>query len=184
MSGRKFLPLLLISLIALSFAGVQAQDGQTTITWLTLSDFGGDPEGVAAQFEEANPDINVELERVPFNALFEQIQVRLSSQSPDPDVISVDVPLVTGYAVRNWLLPLDDAFTEEQFADWLPAAVEAGSFNGQLMAAPVSMPTAVPYSGLAVPSMMPLMVWNWRRTSTTTAPAARPTASIAMAPNR
>ena len=53
-----------------------------------------------------------------------------------------------------------------------------------LMAAVVSMSTALPYSGLAVPSMMPLMVLNWRRTSTTTLPAARPTASIAMAPNR
>ena len=53
-----------------------------------------------------------------------------------------------------------------------------------LMAAVVSMSTALPYSGLPVPSMMPLMVLNWRRTSTTTAPAARPTASMAMAPNR
>ena len=32
--------------------------------------------------------------------------------------------------------------------------------------------------------MMPLISRNWRRTSTTTEPAARPTASIAIAPNR
>jgi hypothetical protein len=32
--------------------------------------------------------------------------------------------------------------------------------------------------------MMPLISLNWRRTSTTTAPAARPTASIAIAPNK
>ena len=51
-----------------------------------------------------------------------------------------------------------------------------------LMAALVSMSTARPYSGLAVPSMMPLISANWRRTSTTTLPAARPTASMAMAP--
>jgi hypothetical protein len=48
----------------------------------------------------------------------------------------------------------------------------------------VSMSTALSYSGLPVPSMMPTMSRNWRRTSTTTAPAARPTASIASAPNR
>ena len=53
-----------------------------------------------------------------------------------------------------------------------------------LMAAPVSMSTARPYSGLAVPAMMPGISRNWRRTSSTTLPAARPTASIAMAPNR
>ena len=53
-----------------------------------------------------------------------------------------------------------------------------------LMAAVVSMSTAVSYSGLPVPSMMPLMSRNCRRTSTTTEPAARPTASMAMAPNK
>ena len=53
-----------------------------------------------------------------------------------------------------------------------------------LMAAVVSMSTARPYSGLAEPSMMPLISLNWRLTSTTTAPAARPTASMAMAPNK
>jgi hypothetical protein len=41
---------------------------------------------------------------------------------------------------------------------------------------------ACPYSGLAVPSMMPLISLNCRRTSTTTEPAARPTASMAIAP--
>ena len=43
---------------------------------------------------------------------------------------------------------------------------------------------AVPYSGLPVPSMMPWISLNWRRTSTTTEPAARPTASMPMAANR
>src|SRR5262245_59012778 len=53
-----------------------------------------------------------------------------------------------------------------------------------LIAARVSMSTAVPYSGFALPSMIPLISLNCRRTSITTAPAARPTASIAIAPNR
>ena len=53
-----------------------------------------------------------------------------------------------------------------------------------LIAAVVSRSTALPYSGLPLPSIMPLISRNWRRTSSTTAPAARPTASIAMAANR
>src|SRR3989344_2361171 len=62
-----------------------------------------------------------------------------------------------------------------------------GSSEGMiisLIAALVSMSTQVPYSGLALPSMMPAISLNWRRTSTTTEPAARPTASMPMAPNR
>jgi len=46
------------------------------------------------------------------------------------------------------------------------------------------MSTATPYWGFALPSMMPAISLNWRRTSTTTEPAARPTASIAIAPKR
>src|SRR5207237_478795 len=44
------------------------------------------------------------------------------------------------------------------------------------IAAFVTISTQVPYSGLPVPSMIPLISRNWRRTSPTTSPAATPTA--------
>jgi ABC-type glycerol-3-phosphate transport system substrate-binding protein len=114
--------------------------GKTTVTWLTLS--GWDPDGVVqAQFEEENPDIDLVLEQVGFNDLFQQIQIRLSSGSELPDVLSVDVPVTSGYGVRNWLAPLDDLYTEEEKADLLEAAIEAGSYEGHLIAAPVSTST-------------------------------------------
>ena len=62
-----------------------------------------------------------------------------------------------------------------------------GSSDGTIIswiAALVSRSTARPYSGLPVPSMMPGISRNCRRTSTTTAPAARPTAVMPIAPNR
>lgn len=130
--------LLFMTLLVLSFLPAAAQE-PTTITWLTLTWNG--VEDVVADFEAANPDINVEPEMVPFNSLFEQIQVRFGAGSPDPDVISVDVPLVAGYGLRGWLLPLDDAFNDEERADWLEAALAAGSYNGELLAAPVSTST-------------------------------------------
>ncbi|MEZ4731020.1 MAG: extracellular solute-binding protein [Caldilineaceae bacterium] len=120
-------------------AEVAGSEDVTTITWLTLTWNG--VEDVISVFEAENPDINVEAEMVPFNSLFEQIQVRLGANSVDPDVISVDVPLVAGYGLRGWLLPLEDLFTEEERADWLEAALEAGSYQGNLLAAPVSTST-------------------------------------------
>jgi multiple sugar transport system substrate-binding protein len=51
------------------------------------------------------------------------------------------VPLVAGYGLRNWLLPLDDIFSDAEIEDWLDAAVEAGSYQGELLAAPVSTST-------------------------------------------
>ena len=129
--------LVLAALLALLVTPSLAQD-ETTITWLSL---GWPVDDVIAAFEEANPDINVEAEQVGFNDLFAQIQVRLGARSPLPDVISVDVPLVSAYAFRNWLLPLDPLFTGDEVEDWLPAAVDAGSYEGTLYAAPVSTST-------------------------------------------
>ena len=117
-----------------------AQD-QTVVNWLLLSNWAENAENVIAVFEEQNPDIDVQLEGVPFNALFEQIQVRFAAGSPQPDVISVDVPLVAGYGLRGWLLPLDEYFMMGEQDDWLDAALEAGSYNGELLAAPVSTST-------------------------------------------
>ena len=62
-----------------------------------------------------------------------------------------------------------------------------GSSDGMIIsriAERVSMSTARSYCGLAVPCMIPGISRNWRRTSSPTAPAERPTASIAIAPNR
>ncbi len=48
-----------------------------------------------------------------------------------------------------------------------------------LIEACVEMATHLSYSGFPVPSMIPGMVRNWRRTSSTMAMAASPTARIA-----
>jgi len=120
---------------------IAAQDDVTTITWLACSCWGEDPASIAAIFNEAHPDINVEVETVPFNDLFTQIQVRLGANSAEPDVFSVDVPLVASYGLRGWLTPLDEFFNDAERADWFEAALNAGSYNGELLAAPVSTST-------------------------------------------
>ena len=128
---------LLVAVLLLTVMPLTAQE-PVTITWLTL---GWNVDDAIAGFEAANPDIKIEAEQVSFNALFEQIQVRLGGGASDPDVIAVDVPVTAGYGLRGWLLPLDDVFTDEDRADWLPAALAAGSYNGELISAPVSTST-------------------------------------------
>src|SRR5665647_2300195 len=48
----------------------------------------------------------------------------------------------------------------------------------------VTMSTALPYSGFSVPFMMPGSSRNWRRTSSTTLPPARPTDCMQSEANR
>ncbi len=129
---------LLAAVLLLTVMPLSAQD-VTTITWINCCNWAS--EDIIANFEAANPDVKIELEQVDFNALFEQIQVRLGAGASDPDVLSVDVPVTAGYGLRGWLLPLDDAFTDEDRADWLPAALAAGTYNGELVSAPVSTST-------------------------------------------
>ncbi|MCY4061719.1 MAG: extracellular solute-binding protein, partial [Chloroflexi bacterium] len=90
--------ILIALLLLISLTPSLAQD-VTTITWLTL---GWPAEALIEEFEARNPDIKVEAEQIGFNDLFAQIQVRLGAGSAVPDVIAVDVPLVSGYALRNW----------------------------------------------------------------------------------
>lgn len=159
---------MLVLVVTLALLGVGPVRAQTTITWLTLSEWGGDIKAVVAAFEAENPDVKVELEQVPFNSLFEQIQVRLGAKNAKPDVLSVDVPLVAGYGLRGWLLPLDDAFTADHRADWLDAAVSAGSYGGSLLAAPVSTSTQLLFynadlltkAGVAIPGENDRLTWE------------------------
>jgi ABC-type glycerol-3-phosphate transport system substrate-binding protein len=126
---RKFasVPVFVALLFTLLAVAPGAAQEVTTITWLTLD---WPVDDVIAQFEADNPDIKIEVEQVPFNDLFTQIQVRFGAGSTTPDVIAVDAPLVASYALRGWLLPLEEEFSEEDFADWLPSAIEAGSIEG------------------------------------------------------
>lgn len=112
---------------------------------MTLSEWRGDGDisKVINAFEAENPDIKVQLEQFPFNEMFTQIQIRMAAGGPDPDVLSVDVPVTSSYGIRGWLLPLDDAFTSQDREDWLEAALEAGTYEGQLISAPVSTSTQI-----------------------------------------
>jgi ABC-type glycerol-3-phosphate transport system substrate-binding protein len=134
-----------VCLFVLALIGFSLAQEKTTITWLTLSEWGGDGDisAVIDAFEAENPDIEVVLDQMPFNDLFTQIQIRMNAGGSDPDVLSVDVPVTAGYGIRGWLAPLDDVFSEEEKADWLEAALAAGTYEGQLISAPVSTSTQV-----------------------------------------
>ncbi len=111
---------------------ILAQD-KVTISWLT--DLPADT--IVPAFHEANPDIEVKVEAVSFNEVFQQNQVRLGSGSDSPDVISVDAPLVASYGLRGWLEPLDDHFSDVTRAEWVDALVQSGTYDGKLIAPPI-----------------------------------------------
>jgi ABC-type glycerol-3-phosphate transport system substrate-binding protein len=123
--------------------GAAAQDTTAQITWLTNSDW--PLEEFLAGFHEAHPDVEVVPEPLGFDALQQQIQVRLGAKSETPDVISVDVPNTPNFGYNGWLAPLDDVFNADEKADMLESSIHAGSFDGKLLAAPVNTSTQLLY---------------------------------------
>ncbi len=122
-----------------------ARQDAVELTWLT--DLPMTPELVAA-FTAENPDIRITVEEVAFRDLFQQNQVRLGSAQDNPDIVSVDAPVNSSYGLRGWLLPLDQYFTPEQTAAWVPAQLESSRYDGKLLSAPVWNSSQVLYYNL------------------------------------
>ena len=56
---------------------------------------------------KTHANIKVVREELPFDQLFQQIEVRLPSGTSTPDVFDVDAPVTAAYAVQGFLAPLD-----------------------------------------------------------------------------
>jgi multiple sugar transport system substrate-binding protein len=109
---------------------------QEPVTLSYLTDFAFAQE-VCDRFTEAHPDIRIAAELVTFREVFQQNQVRLGAKSDNPDIVAVDAPVVASYGLRGWLLPLDDQFSEEETAAWVPALNDSGRYEGSLLAPPI-----------------------------------------------
>ena len=111
-------------------------EGQT-ITWVSQgvgdNAWEGQTKPLIEKFQEET-GATVKTEWYSFNDLFEVIEVKVGSGSSDYDVISVDVPMVAGYADRGYLAPMDEYFTEEEKGQFIDSAVTAGSWDGKFYA--------------------------------------------------
>ena len=120
-------------------------------------------------FRRENPDIEIQVEGIPFNRYFDVIEARLTAGSTEPDVFWVDVPLVASYSARGFLYPLEEFVTPEQIAAFTPAAAEAGMYEGRLMAIPLQSSSQLLYynadmfraAGLPLPSSDPEQRLTW-----------------------
>jgi ABC-type glycerol-3-phosphate transport system substrate-binding protein len=120
-------------------------------------------------YEEENPHVTINWQGMAFRPLFESIEIQLGAQSPALDIYGVDVPLIASYGIRGYLYPLNDYFSEEEQARWLPEAREAAYYEGQLLAPPGRTSTQMLFynkemfeeAGIPFPSADPNERWTW-----------------------
>ncbi|WP_273702639.1 sugar ABC transporter substrate-binding protein [Thermoanaerobacter sp. A7A] len=124
---------------------VSDNNQQVEITVLALDLWSKSLEEVINAFEKENPSIKVKVVTQPFKQIFETIEVQMMSKAPGFDVFPVDTPLVTNYTIKGYLIPLDSYFDSNLKQSWIETALDGGTYNGKLMAAPMNTSSQVLY---------------------------------------
>ncbi|AJY75131.1 extracellular solute-binding protein [Paenibacillus beijingensis] len=142
--------------------------GVTEISFVSYSNYEKPLKKVIEAFEAGHPDVKVKLELNPFAQMMETIEIKMGSKSKDMDLLFVDSPLVMNYAVKGYLEPLDKLLPEGAKQTWVQSAVDAASYQNQLMAAPMNNSSQVMYynkdlfqkAGVPFPDEDKRMTWE------------------------
>jgi multiple sugar transport system substrate-binding protein len=107
------------------------------VTWCIGKDTTGAFSTVVKNFNKANPDANAKLLELPESADEQrrlQIQ-RLRAESPECDVLGMDVIWTAEYAAQGWLTDVTDAVEKRQDA-FIPTTLESAKFEDKYFAVP------------------------------------------------
>jgi len=93
-------------------------------------------KNIIEQFEKEYPEVNIELEIIPYDSGTEKLNLNIASGTP-PDIISDAILRVGAYANAGLLVPFD--LTEEEKNDFFPFAIEMSSFSGKMYYYPIGV---------------------------------------------
>jgi multiple sugar transport system substrate-binding protein len=107
------------------------------VTWCIGKDTTGAFSTVVKNFNKANPNANATLLELPAAADEQRrLQVqRLEAESPECDVLGMDVIWTAEYAGQGWLLDMTDA-VEQRKDEFIPPTVETARWDGKYWAMP------------------------------------------------
>ena len=123
-------------------------------------------EGLIASFEEAHPNIDVQLDSFPFAEYHQKISTAFAGNDA-PDAFWMDVRTAS-LAEQGVLLPLDDYITEENRADYLASTWLEPTYEGVTYGIPMHQLTEALYvntdlaeaAGIELPASLD-EAWTW-----------------------
>ncbi|MBM3715602.1 MAG: sugar ABC transporter substrate-binding protein [Actinobacteria bacterium] len=121
-----------------------AEGTLTFTTWASESEQAAF-EQLVDEFEAQNDGVTVELNVVPYDQMFTNIDAQLSAGSA-PDVFRVDYGNLGVYSSQDQLLDVSPYVSDEEIAQFTPAMWEAISYNGT----PYGVPHQTDVSALLV----------------------------------
>ncbi len=99
----------------------------------------------AAKKYEEETGVKVEIEQTAYENIGDTLEVVLSSQSDEYDLIMADGPNTSAYVSRGYLEPLTEYFTEEEKESFSPELLKQGTVNDEFYAAPLGDSSTVLY---------------------------------------
>ncbi len=125
-----------------STEGVKAVDpasmdgAKGEVTYCSGKDTSGDLKETIAEFNTANPDLQVKLVEFPEDAQqqHDQFVQRQKAKSGDCDAFEEDVVWTAEFASQKWLMDMSDYI--ETRDDFVPSTLETVTFDGKVFGAP------------------------------------------------
>lgn len=96
-------------------------------------------EALIEEYNSEQDDVVVELQTFPFDQYLAEKVITAMSAGTGPDVFWVSAATVLNFAPEGLLLPLQDTFTDELQADFLPQSLESITFGEDIYGIPHEM---------------------------------------------
>jgi multiple sugar transport system substrate-binding protein len=132
--------------------GVKAVDpasmdgAKGTVTYCSGKDTSGDLKETIAEFNKANPDLQVKLVEFPEDAQqqHDQFVQRQKAKSGDCDAFEEDVVWTAEFASQKWLMDMTD-YINTRKDDFIPSTLETVTYDGKVFGAPRASDSGMMY---------------------------------------
>jgi multiple sugar transport system substrate-binding protein len=129
------------ALMAIGLLGAAGAASAQTVVDFTVAEYSAKTgpyfEKVAADFEAANPDIDINVEVVPWNTLLQRLTTDVAGGNA-PDLSIIGTRWLLDFAEQGIAEPLDSYITPEFRDTFIATFMEPGIIDGQIMGLPVA----------------------------------------------
>jgi len=138
--GPKFLFELIIVVLAFSLVGCQPrQTGPITVRVLTMEQAGptsDEMNAIVEEFNKANPNVQVQIDYVSYDALHDKITTAMASTPPAYDVFLVDDIWYAEFAKAGYIYDVTSKLTDDMKKKVFPAAWDITTVEGKTYGMP------------------------------------------------
>ena len=141
---KKFLSVVLALAMFLSLAAVTAASAEDITLDVIICEYGNntrnwflgegmDGSNFVAKFEEANPDVKLNLQVISWSDVHKEVSTRISNGNA-PDILNIDT--FSEFQADNLLMPVTDYCPEDLYQDFFPAFMKESEIDGTVWAVP------------------------------------------------